>query len=82
MKVNVEIDATREEMRRLLGLPDVQPMQEDLMNRMRDKFAEAMDATDPVKMLAPFLPEGVKSMEEWQKAFWAAMTRGSGDGDK
>ena len=55
MKVNVEIDATPEEMRRLLGLPDVQPMQEDLMNRMRDKFADAMDATDPVKMLAPLL---------------------------
>lgn len=73
MKINIEIDATPEEMRRAFGLPDVQPMQKELMDKMSEKFIAAMDVTDPAKMLAPFLPESMRSMEDWQKAFWSMM---------
>ncbi len=64
-------------MRRMMGLPDVAPMQKELMDRMQEKFLSAMDTTDPTEMLAPFLPEGMNSLENWQKAFWAMMTSGN-----
>ncbi|MFL0797896.1 MAG: DUF6489 family protein [Cellvibrionaceae bacterium] len=76
MKINVELDATPEEMRRMMGLPDVAPMQKELMDRMQEKFLSAMDTKDPAEMLAPFLPEGMNSLETWQKTFWAMMTSG------
>jgi Family of unknown function (DUF6489) len=37
MKINVEIDCTAEEARAFLGLPDVQPMQEQLWEPQPDK---------------------------------------------
>lgn len=74
MKINFEIDATPEEVRRLMGLPDVAPMQDELMERMKEKFSAAMDKADPAEMLAPFLPESMRSLESWQKAFWAMVT--------
>lgn len=76
MKINFEIDATPEEVRRMLGLPEVAPMQKELMDRMQQKFMAAMEKTDPAEMLAPFLPEGMNSLESWQKAFWAMVTAG------
>ncbi len=79
MKATVEIDATPEEMRRLLGLPDVAPVQKELMNRMQEKFTAAMEKTDPAEMLAPFLPEGMRSMD-WQKAFWSMLAANKKDG--
>lgn len=76
MKINVEIDATPDEIRQMMGLPDVAPMQQELMQKMQDKFTKAMETADPTEMLSPFLPDSMQSLENWQKAFWAMMTSG------
>lgn len=70
MKVNIEIDTTPEELRKFLGLPDVQPVQQELMDKIRERILDGMDNYDPMKMMASLLPEGMRSIEEWQKAFW------------
>ena len=35
MKVNVDIDMSPEELRKLLGLPDVEPLQREMMEKLR-----------------------------------------------
>ena len=43
MKVKIEIDCTPIEARDFLGLPDVKPMQEAMMDQMQAKMQENMD---------------------------------------
>lgn len=70
MKLNIEIDTTPEELRKFLGLPDVQPVQQELMDKIREKIIAGLENYDPMKLMSSLLPEGVRSMEELQKAFW------------
>lgn len=71
MKLNIEIDTTPEELRKFLGLPDVQPVQQELMDKIREKIIAGLENYDPMKLMSSLLPEGVRSMEELQKAFWS-----------
>ncbi len=70
MKINVEIDATPEELRKFFGLPDVSALQDELMAKFREKMESGMTEYDPIKLMEPYLPDNLKSMEGFQKAFW------------
>jgi Family of unknown function (DUF6489) len=82
MKVNIDIDCTPEEARAFLGLPNVAPMQEALMNDVQDRLAKAMSAMDIETLMRVWLPASIEGFEQIQKAFWTGMSdvmRGSGD---
>lgn len=77
MKATIEIDATPQEMRELLGLPEVLPMQKEAMEKIRDKMLtgiESNDMTELMKMYMP-MPEQMSAMEGFQKTMWDAMTK-------
>lgn len=83
MKATIEIDATPQEMRLLLGLPDVEPLQKEMMEKVRIKMLENLDSNDPVammKMVMP-MPEQFKSLESLQNAFWQTLMKGIDAGD-
>ncbi len=73
MKVTVNVDATPEELRRFLGLPDVQPVQEEMMEMIRERMLEGREGYDPATLLKPFLSAQVQGMEGLQKLFWDAL---------
>jgi hypothetical protein len=66
MKVTVEIDCTPEEARRLLGLPDVVPMQEAMMEKIQQHVAGAIDTITPEALLRLWMP---MSPDQMQQAF-------------
>lgn len=70
MKIKIEVDSTPEEMRRFLGLPDVGEIQSDLIAKVRERMQAGAEGYDPLALLKPFLPENLRSMEGFQKAFW------------
>lgn len=74
MKIQVEIDVTPEELRRFLGLPDVGPLQQELMAKLRERIESGMTDYDPVKLMEPYLGGNIKSFEAMQNLFWNAMT--------
>lgn len=43
MKINVEIDLTPEELRRFMGLPDVQGFQQQMLERFSEGFQTSQD---------------------------------------
>ena len=47
MKITVEMDCTPEEARAFLGLPDLKPMQQAVIERMQTRMNEAADAFSP-----------------------------------
>ena len=73
MKVTVNIDCTPEEARAFLGLPDIKPMQDAMIQELEKRMRANMDAMDPETMFKTWLPAGVQGWEQLQKAFWGQM---------
>lgn len=68
MKVSVDVDATPEELRRFLGLPELTPLNEDLVRTLRERMHEGTEGYDPFSLMAASAP----AMETFQKMFWNA----------
>jgi len=79
MKVTIDIDCTPEEARAFMGLPDVKPMQESVMQEVEDRMRANLQAMDPETMFKTWLPAGMQSFEQMQKMFWSQMTGGEND---
>jgi len=76
MKATIEIDATPQEMRELLGLPDVQGLQQELIEKVREKMLlsiESNDLAELTKLYMP-MPEQLVAMESLQKTMWTALS--------
>jgi len=66
MKINVTVDCTPEEARAFFGLPDVKPMQDQLMSDLQERLRKNIQAMDPETMIRTWLPATIKSFEQWQ----------------
>lgn len=80
MKVRIDIDCTPEEARAFFGLPDVRPMQDAVMEKMKDEMMRHLAAMDPETMLKTWFPAGTKGIEELQQRFWTEFSKGFGGG--
>ena len=69
MKITIDIDCTPEEARAFLGLPDVRPMQEQLLREVHDRMTSTIQAMDPETLLKTWLPASLKGFEQWQEMF-------------
>lgn len=74
MKINVEFDITPEEFRKAMGLPDVQPFQEELMNKIREQMEAGVEGYDPLSLLSPFVSQSFDSMGSYQKMMMDLMS--------
>ena len=81
MKFNVSVEATAQEMREFLGLPNVQPLHDDILKTMRDSVQRGAINFDALNMFKPLLPAQFHSMEIVQK-FWEAVAKASGQTGK
>ena len=74
MKVNIEVDCTPDEARRFLGLPDVAPMQQTVMEAMEKRLVDTIASTDAQKLMDQWLPLGTKGLEQWQ-SLWTQLAQ-------
>ena len=58
MKVKIDIDCTPDEARAFFGLPDLGPLQKEMMAQMQERMKSAMGAMDPEAMLKAWMPGG------------------------
>lgn len=78
MKVNVSVEATAQEMREFLGLPNIQPLHDDVLQTLRDNVQRGAINFDSFnQFFKPLLPTQFHSMEIVQK-FWEAVAKASG----
>ena len=63
MKVNISVDLTPEEMRRVLGLPDVQELHRDLIEQVRARMQEGVEGYDPLDLLKPYMPTAMEPLQ-------------------
>ena len=74
MKITMNVECTPEEARAFLGLPDVKPMQEQLMQEVQERMAANIRAMEPEAMLRTWLPATLKGFEQIQEIFMSQMT--------
>jgi hypothetical protein len=66
MKVTVDMDMTPEEARKLMGLPDLEPLQHAMMEKIQLQMEEYFnDISDPEAMFNKFMPIGINAMEQY-----------------
>jgi hypothetical protein len=82
MKINIELDMTPEEARRLMGLPDVTALQSEMLEGMRRRMKAAVDTSDPQALLKAWMPLGAQGFEQFQKFLWDSAARATGKKDK
>ncbi len=70
MKITVNIDCTPEEARTFMGLPDVVPIQNMMLDEMKSRVQKAAAAMEPEAMLKTLFPLQSEGMAELQKALW------------
>lgn len=78
MKVTIEVDCTPEEARRMMGLPDLTPIHDHVLTRMR----ETMDGQAPPPeligaMFRSWVPVGDAGMDFWRQLFTAGTKPGA-----
>lgn len=79
MKISIEVDCTPEEFRRAMGWPDVAPLQELMMEKMRESMLPEMENADLDAMMKTWMSGATGGAAEFQKMFWKAA---SGGGEK
>jgi len=78
MKIKLDLDCTPEELRGFFGLPDVRPMQEQLLKEVQERLSANLKALDPETMLKTWLPAGLKGFEQLQEMFLRQMAAAGG----
>lgn len=77
MKIKLDIEATPAELRTFFGLPNIEPLQDELVERIRKNMEAGMKGFDAVSLMKPLLPAHLQSVESFQKLFWDSLTKGN-----
>ena len=81
MKVNLELDLTPEELRRLFGLPDVSPINDMLVEKLCEQVEKGLDGTLLKNVAQSMVKGGVMGFEAYQSFLGSVfkMSRGRDD---
>ncbi len=79
MKIRIDVDCTPEEARTFLGLPDVAPMQEAIVEEIRKRMMSGLEAMDPETLMKTWMPLGLQGLEQAQKMFWSQLGKTAAD---
>ncbi|MBU6155514.1 MAG: hypothetical protein KJS87_01160 [Alphaproteobacteria bacterium] len=66
MKITIEVDCTPAEARAFMGLPDVEPLQAEVMAEIQRRVMNALSMTDPQQLLKTWAPWSAQGMEAFQ----------------
>jgi len=82
MNVKIDIEITPEEMRKLLGLPDVEAFQQQMLEDIRKRMTEGVEGYDPLKLFQPYIAGTLASWDMLQKLFAAGVSTGLRKGNE
>ncbi|MBN0986197.1 DUF6489 family protein [Amphritea pacifica] len=74
MNFKVDVEMTPEELRKVLGLPDVESFQKEMMSKIQERMDAGVDGYDPLTLFQPYMASGLGSMDAIQKMLLNMMT--------
>jgi hypothetical protein len=66
MKITVNVDCTPEEARAFFGLPDLRPMQAELLQQLQDRLKRSVETVDPEAIVKTWFAPMGRALENWQ----------------
>ena len=69
MKVTVDVDCTPEEARRFMGLPDLTPVHQAYVDRMRKAVTDAFTPDGVTELMKSWGPMSDAGMAMWRQMF-------------
>ena len=72
MKVTFDIDCTPAEARAFLGLPDLTPLHEAYLDKMKGLMTDGIGPADIEKLTRTWLPGMSEGIETWRQAIFSA----------
>ncbi|HVY86301.1 MAG TPA: DUF6489 family protein [Caulobacterales bacterium] len=82
MKFTVNVECSPEEARRFIGLPDVTPLNEKLVEEMTTRMEKNLALLSPDTMLSSWMSVGTQAQDAFLKLMTSGTTaalRGAGD---
>ena len=73
MKIKLDVDCTPDELREFFGLPQLKPVQEELLKEVQERLRANIKAMDPEAMLQKWLPATLQGFEQLQEMFLRQM---------
>lgn len=67
MKITVDVDCTPEEARRFMGLPDLTPLHETYLAKMRNAIDQGVTPEIMQSMMKGWSPMGEAGMSMWRQ---------------
>ncbi len=80
MKVTVNVECTPQEARAFLGLPDVAPVNDYLVEEVRKRFESNAAMMQPEELMKSWMSYGGMAQEQFMKMMTAATGGGFGGG--
>jgi len=82
MKIRIDIDCSPQEARAFMGLPEVAPLQEKMLDELEARLQDGLKNMDPEALFKAWLPSGLagglsgglQGWEEFQQQFWSQMS--------
>lgn len=78
MKVTVEVDCTPVEARAFMGLPDVTPLNEQIVAEMQARLTNNMSMLAPDELMKNWMAFGVGAQEQFRNLMATAVSNASG----
>ena len=78
MRATINIECTPAEARAFFGLPDVQPMQAAMMDRLQERMVSEMDRFSPEALVNQWLATFPQNVERMQDLFANMFLGGAG----
>lgn len=72
MKMTINIDCTPEEARQFLGLPNVDALNEMMVDQLKLKFAENLEKMQPEEMMKAWSGFGIQAQDQFFKMMQGA----------
>ena len=69
MKITFDIDCTPQEARTLMGLPDLEPLHELYLERMRGLVTDGLTPADFERLARNWMPGMADGLEKWRSVF-------------
>ncbi len=74
MRFQINVDCTPEEAREFFGLPDILPMQQELMEMVSHRLSENIQTMAPEELMKTWVPALFQGWSDIQSHFWKQMT--------
>ena len=80
MKVTIEVECTPAEARAFMGLPDVSPINDHLVEEMKRRIDENMTRLKPEELMKSWMSFGGQAQDQFRKLMTTAAAAGLGTG--